>query len=96
MSDESSSAGQVVAGDDELARERRTHSHITLRTEVTHDGDPQVLGEHLCVEVCALLDRWGHDCDSTVVDSAEIMLPGDDLSRHLPVIGRIVERSVGG
>jgi hypothetical protein len=36
-----------------------------------------VLGEHLCVEIYELLARWGHDCDTAVVDTAEVMLPGD-------------------
>jgi hypothetical protein len=90
MSDEATRARQPDAGDEIEPTDRRSHSHIVLRSEVTHDGDPLVLGEHLCVEVSALLERWGHDCDSTTVETAEVVLPGDGVSRHLPAIGRMV------
>jgi hypothetical protein len=82
----------ATAGLSEPVGRRRSHSHVTLHVEVNHDGDPHVLGEHLCVEIYALLDRWGHNCDSAVVDQAEVVLPGDNLSPHLPAIGHVSER----
>jgi hypothetical protein len=87
MSDEATPARPSGASDGtESTGGRRTHSHIVLRSEVTHHGDPHVLGEHLCVEVTALLERWGHECDMTVVEQTEVLFPGDSLSRNLPAI----------
>jgi hypothetical protein len=60
---------------------QRTRSRITLTIDIAHDGDPRVLGEHLALELEAIVDRSDR---IDVVDGpradAEVIQPGDELS----------------
>lgn len=64
---------------------QRTWSRLTLTIDLAHDGDPQVVGEHLALELVAVVDRSdridvmdGPDVTAAVVE------PGDELSERLP------------
>jgi hypothetical protein len=70
------------------ARGQRAQSRILLAVDVIHDGDPEVLGRHLAVEIEALVEAWGHDVgDGVTVDAVVGVRPGDELSQRLPTIG---------
>lgn len=72
----------------------RALSRITLDIDVIHDGEARSLGEHVAVEINALLERWGADCESVAVTEVHIVHRGDRQSRDRPALG--CEHAAGG
>lgn len=72
---------------------QRACSWIVLGVEAGHDGSAEALAEHLLVDLRAALRRWGLEVGTTWVESATTVLPGDDLSAGLPVIGSPLGRT---
>lgn len=66
---------------------QRARSRLIIAVDVTHDGDPHVLVQHLGVEAVALLGRWGHHAEGFSAD-AEVLRPGSPASQDRPAIGR--------
>jgi hypothetical protein len=66
----------------------RACSWLTLGVEVDHDGSADALAEHVSAEIRATLARWGLGVGCTWVEDTRTVLPGDDLSPSLPVIGQ--------
>jgi hypothetical protein len=58
-----------------------------LVATVIHDGDPEVLGRHLALEVDRLVEAWGNDlAELTAVTGVEVVAEGDAQSPNLPAI----------
>jgi hypothetical protein len=72
---------------------QRACTKITLVATVIHDGDPDLLGHHLALEVDDLVEAWGNDlAELTDVAGIEVVEQGDASSPSRPVIRAGAER----
>lgn len=64
---------------------QRAWSRITIEVDVAHDGDPELVAEHLALEVEHVIARAaGVDVMDGPNATAEVRSPGDELSARLP------------